>query len=241
MQGHVDGIIRSLSAERFRQYRLTAVDDGEALGRYVWNTRLSEALYPAVHCLEVAFRNAVHAAGAARFPGGAWRDLPSWIDRQEPVLFPDEVAAVEGAKARVRKQHRALEPGRVIAELNFGFWTALLDVRYEQTQTLWPHLLASVFPHLERRRRTRRTVSARFNRIRILRNRISHHEPIWHWTDLSAQHAQMVEALGWISPSLVSVLSRIDRFDEVFGEGWMRFAPGRVTPMPITREKPDEG
>ncbi len=30
------------------------------------------------------------------------------------------------------RQHKVLNPGRIIAELNFGFWTCMLDKRYKR-------------------------------------------------------------------------------------------------------------
>lgn len=80
------------------------------------------------------------------------------------------------------RQHKALNPGRIIAELNFRFWTSMLDKRYEQV--LRPQLIKTAFPYMQRKIRTRKVLSQQFHKIRQLRNRIFHHKPIWHWQDL---------------------------------------------------------
>jgi len=106
------------------------------------------------------------------------------MDASTPIQEQMERAAVGRAKDTLVKQAKPLEAGRMVAELSFGFWTSLLDVRYERSNVLWPHLLRPTFPRMRNRDRKRKTISARINSIRLLRNRVSHHEPIWHWRDL---------------------------------------------------------
>ncbi|MDC0711753.1 hypothetical protein POL68_25010 [Stigmatella sp. ncwal1] len=36
----------------------------------------------------------------------------------------------------------------------------------------------------------------------LLRNRVFHYEPIWHWEDLPQQYASLRQALGWFEPEL---------------------------------------
>lgn len=216
----------ALSLERFAEYRKTAADDSEALARYTWNTRLCEALYPSLHYFEVALRNNLHSAISTRFPSGPWSDVQCWMDLTNPVLDEIERRAVNRAKGVLRDQGKPLEIGRMVAELNFGFWTSLLDVRYERSNVFWPHLLRPTFPRMPKTDRKRRIVSARINSIRLLRNRVSHHEPIWHWRDLKSQHDGILEALSWISSDLALLLRTIDRFEEVFHEGWNRYRTG---------------
>ena len=52
--------------------------------------------------------------------------------------------------------------------------------------------------------------------IRRLRNRVSHHEPIWHLPNLAEQHAEILETIGWISPAMLAVTRMLDRFDSVY-------------------------
>lgn len=98
--------------------------------------------------------------------------------------------------------------------MNFGFWTSLLDKRYEQV----PALLKSAFPHMPRRLRTRINLSKRFNEVRKLRNRIFHHEPIWYWP-LPDKHQRIIEAIRWIEPAMADYIAVVDRFSTVHSEG----------------------
>lgn len=222
---HVDALALGVSAERMSSYRRPGdADELDVLARYVWNMAIAEALYPALQCIEIALRNTLYTAIAAH---GA---NPQWLIVPPPVLAPREAAAVAAAGQLLTRQRKQPTTGRLVAELNFGFWTSLLDRRYEPT--LWPALLQPAFPHLPRRRRTRRELSRRFTEIRRLRNRVFHHEPVWHWHDLQQQHRDLLEALGWINPALARTVAAFDRFPTVYSAG---IAPLLALLEPIAR------
>ncbi|HKI31944.1 MAG TPA: hypothetical protein VKA46_08745 [Gemmataceae bacterium] len=215
MQGPLFQKIRAcVSSPRLDIYRQPGDSDFDVIVRYLWNVQLCEALYPSLQALEVAFRNSLHAAATGRFHSEFWFDPPP------NRLARSEQADVTTAKADLGKQGKPLEVGRIIAELTFGFWTSLLNTRYERV--FWPWMLLPTFPGMPRHIRTRHTVSKRFNEIRALRNRVFHHERIAHWPNLAQRHADLVEAIGWISPEGKRLLPAIDRFAEVYAGAWTR-------------------
>lgn len=114
-----------------------------------------------------------------------------------------------------------MEPGRLVAELSFGFWTTLFDVRYEQGRILWPRLFSArlLDASSPRSMRSRKALSPLLNRIRHLRNRVFHHEPIWHWNDLPQQHQLALQMIGWFSPALRATIEPNDRFVSVHAAG----------------------
>jgi hypothetical protein len=67
--------------------------------------------------------------------------------------------------------------------------------------------------------RTRKTLSTRFNRIRKLRNRNFHHGRIIHWKDLFQQRADIIEAIGWISPEVRELTEKLDTFTDTYSAG----------------------
>jgi hypothetical protein len=67
--------------------------------------------------------------------------------------------------------------------------------------------------------RIRKNLSKRLNRVRTLRNRIFHHEPIWHWRDLHNQHADILETITWVNPAMTVFAEQFDRFDEIYKNG----------------------
>lgn len=203
----------ALSGERLDSYRADVSEPtAEVLARYAWNVTLSEALYPSLQALEVTLRNAVHAAVTARFQDELW-----FFSDEPRILKERERAKAEAARRELGRRGKRETPGRIVAELNFGFWTSLFDSRYEQT--LWPKLLKPVFPQATNRQRARKALSIRLNRIRRLRNRVFHHEPVHDLPDLQRLHGEIVETVGWSSPSAEDLLRLADRFPEVYGGG----------------------
>ena len=95
----------------------------DALIAYSWNIELSQALYPALQILEITLRNSLHQALSTIFDTDHWFELS--------FLHEKERKQVDKAKDDLRKQKKRITSGRVVAELSFGFWTSLFDIRYE--------------------------------------------------------------------------------------------------------------
>lgn len=187
-------------------------DNIKWLARYCWNLALSEALYTPLQNVEIALRNALYRP-IANDKGEDWILPPRKL-----ILENEERLEVEKAIGFLSRHNKAIESSRVVAELNFGFWTGLLNRRYEQK--LWPFYLQRVFPFAPARERKRVVFSERFSRIRKLRNRVFHHEPIWLWDDLRERHQEILEAIHWMSPSLAQLVTRTDQFLKIYDDGF---------------------
>lgn len=191
----------ALSHERLQPYLDAAGGNRErALRLYLWNTAASAAFYGPLQGLEVVLRNAIHRQLSGRY-GSAWyTNLDTGLDR--------------GALGRIRQTIADLtrdgspnDSPLIRATLSFGFWVSLLGsggrlesgrkANYEMT--LWRPALRQVFAHCATL--TRRQAHGPLNELRILRNRIAHHEPIF-MRNLTADHARILEVTGWISPGV---------------------------------------
>jgi len=197
-------IAAALSPERFAPYlRTTGGDLHAAVRVYEWNLAVSGALYEALGILEVVLRNAL-STRLALYHGalaGQWYDDPLGVLSD---LAHDDIAA---ARRRVRKLGRPETPGRVVAELNFGFWKFLLAKRYESD--LWTGHLRLAFPNLQPQRRA--VVYRALDEMHTVRNRIAHHETI-HSRDLTADMLTLYRLLDWIDADVstwVVSLSRV--------------------------------
>ena len=70
-------------------------------------------------------------------------------------------------------------------------------------------MISSVFPHYARGHDDRKNISKRFEEIRLIRNRLFHHEPIWKFrnaktseeciAELRRKFNDIFKAIGWIS------------------------------------------
>ena len=192
-----------LTASRLESYLWAADGEVEAAIRlYDWNTSAASALHGDLGRLEIVFRNTVDDALTGH---GAMEGWPQVWYRQA-ALFPGRQARraredIAAARQRAtRGGRRAEEHGRVIAELNFGFWRYLCEPPY--LTSLWVPAVASAFPlhpAAQRPERVRADVADRMQRLHFLRNRIAHHEPI-HRRDLTRDHEQLLELADWMCP-----------------------------------------
>lgn len=206
-------LIKTLSSERIGAYRDRINDDTDInlFAHYAWNMALSESLYPTLQILEVALRNTIHRAICENL------GQTNWYDNGNIINSDRDRGAINKAQKNLIMTKKPIEPNQLITELTFGFWTALMDRRYEQV--LWPKLLKPCFPYMPRHLRTRKNTSGRFERIRRLRNRIFHHEPIWYWHDLEKQHQDILEAIGWIEPAARDFVAIVDKFPSAYQNG----------------------
>jgi hypothetical protein len=175
---------KTLSHSRLSTYRSVVGDnDTKALELYAWNTAVSAALYVPLQGLEVSLRNTM-AAQLTVFKGTSWFE-------QLPFLRSVEQQQIMVAKDELEKRGRPCTDCRLIAELSFGFWVALLGKSY--THSLWTTALRKGFaPKLDNK-----VLYQKLDHLRRLRNRIAHHEPIFR-RDLHADHASILTVVGWI-------------------------------------------
>lgn len=158
----VGRVFSVLSPERLRPFSNGPSEPRwEALARYAWNVALCEAFYPSLHFLEVVLRNNIDHAGLSAFPYTSHGEIDSWLDANPSPLEPKfGQGAVHAAKKALlgwdapnnclRTPAIPVTHGHLVAELNFGFWTGMLNTWYmyqsSTTQRLWPHLLPMAIP-----------------------------------------------------------------------------------------------
>jgi hypothetical protein len=145
-----------------------------ALRLYRWNVELSAALMVPIHLCEITVRNAasdaIEAVYGARWPWspGLRQALTNPLHGYRPRQDLIETASAHSTA------------GKVIAELKFAFWESIFTSRHDTR--LWGTHLRRVFPNADQTisvEQVRGDVRARLGYIRILRNRIAHHEPIF--------------------------------------------------------------
>ncbi len=163
---------QALSPPRVSTY-LQALHDrppslDKALDLYVWNGQLAAALLTPISVCEVVIRNAVDDAITAQH-GINW----PW-DRGFYLSLPQH-----GRKALdlATGKPSSTSTGKVIAELSFSFWENMFTASFDAA--LWTPHLARVLPNLSLPvYRGRGHVHTELGKLRKLRNRIAHHEPL---------------------------------------------------------------
>ncbi|MBA2518509.1 MAG: hypothetical protein H0V24_02480 [Chloroflexia bacterium] len=203
----VSDLYFALSRDRLEAYRSANGSDLEMLTNYFWNIDLIEALVPCLHAVELALRNSIHAALTTQYGTEMWFYQPGVLESSELIQL--------GKAFQYAARKPPLVAGKIVAALSFGFWLALLAGRYEQR--LWqPNNFALqkiVFPHANRN--SQQQISQRFETIAKLRNRCFHHEGIWYRTTLQQEHADIHQAIEWVSPTLQMAIQSVDNFSIV--------------------------
>lgn len=199
-EGFLKELETSLSPERMDTYRrVTRGDIERAALLYTWNTAVSGAFYGPLQGLEVALRNAMHRQ-IGRSYGATWYNNPN------AGLDDGCRARIAKAKLKLRRDGYTVSPPQMVAMLPLGFWVSLLGpggqiqgsgYRANYEMTLWRPALRKVFPYCKTL--TRRQAHKPLNYLRILRNRIAHHEPIFA-RNLRKDHQSILKVTGWISP-----------------------------------------
>lgn len=197
----LDELETALSHERLSTYLDAAAGDRErAVRLHAWNTAVSAAFYGPLQGLEVALRNAMHRRLAERYG-------PPWYDHPGAGLDRGAMERIAAARSKLARDGDGGDPPRIVAALSFGFWVSLLGPggrteagrKANYQMTLWRPALRRAFAH--RMRLTRKQAHRPLDALRILRNRVAHHEPIFA-RDLIADHACILDVAGWISPAV---------------------------------------
>lgn len=169
-----------------------------ALRLYDWHMSMAAALLPICHGFEVVVRNAASDAIEAYY-GPTWPWAPSFV-----TSLPTGYAPNYNAQEDLRRVKRVKNTtGTIIAELKFVFWEKMFTSRHDGR--LWKdHLRAASFPNMPVALDTksgRGAVREQVESVRLLRNRIAHHEPILDTSkyDIGGLIDNMHEVISWRS------------------------------------------
>ncbi|HYO48524.1 MAG TPA: Abi family protein [Chloroflexia bacterium] len=221
----VANLYSTISRQRLAPYNKSpdAHSQLDVLALYMYNAALSEALYPALQNLEVGLRNRMSTALASELGSERWM-----IDHIDKFRNNDddggEQKVIKSVCLKLAKEKKPMQAGTIIAALHFGFWHALTHPDYEKAGILWPGSIEYIFPSMPSKIRTRKFVRDRLDMLRVLRNRVFHHEPIWNLNvdgvDLDAHHKKLLDAIGWIDPELWRFTVIADRYKGVVAAGY---------------------
>lgn len=157
---------------------------------YMWNAQISAAFLVPLHFVEVVSRNAIAQAIEIKF-GERW----PWSAQFERSLPNAGSNHYQHRNELIRTRDKFRHTGQVVAELKFVFWQTMMTKRFYQT--LWQNHIHQAFPnfnHHATAEQNRLRVYKDLERIRRLRNRIAHHEPIFN-RDLQADYDAITDLI----------------------------------------------
>lgn len=176
----------ALSHARLSTYDAAVSQAGKsALELYAWNSQVSAALFTPLQMCEVVIRNAVSDALEAIY-GPEWPWKQTFETSLPNSRMQELIKAREGARTT----------GQVIPELSFYFWQSMFTARH--FGRIWNQHIARLFPFMEAgmaKQAKRIHIHDELEHIRVLRNRIAHHEPIFQ-RDLETDYKRIVSMIG---------------------------------------------
>jgi len=205
-----------ITTARLSRYQKEGESQEDAIKRYIWNIQLSESFYPALALFEIALRNRIDDVICQKID-------PLWLDenwKKWPQKAVYERTKIQEAKQKLKKRQEKYTRGHLIAELTLGFWIGLLKKPFKPIIWQRSDVFESVFPNFTDTALDRITlINPHLETIRVLRNRISHHEPIHDWSGgLDTAYKAIETAIFWISEDTHRNLQEISRFPLIWAE-----------------------
>ena len=184
------------SMPRARLQSLLGNEDFDSLtaGRlYIKNLEVSAKLWIFFNIFEIFLRNSISKQLLVIFP-----DQPWWVNPD--FLLSKDRRTINMVRRQIENRKGGVEFGDVIGSISLGFWTELLSSKYHQR--LWEKGLSKAFPMFRGKRRDLHTA---VERLRKLRNRIAHHEPILN-RDLDYDLNLLISLIGYMEPKVAAAL-----------------------------------
>ncbi|ARS41470.1 hypothetical protein CA265_18150 [Sphingobacteriaceae bacterium GW460-11-11-14-LB5] len=217
-----------LSQPRLNRFlRATGNSKVKAQKLYRINLRVCQAFYPIMNLFETFLRNAVYNTIAAHFADNDWIINQKSGFMSHLSLAPSRYylkGQVDKGEVEIRRKRNVVTASRLIAEQTFGFWTAFFDNHH---YILVGGAPLNAFIH-KPQNINRSALAAKLLRIRTLRNRIYHNEPIcFSGNTVEFSLARKVlddihDILEWISPDLKSytdsfnsIVAKIDQVNNL--------------------------
>lgn len=184
---------------------------------YYANARVAQSFQPLLSFFEVILRNQLHYALAAHFNDVQWLinqktgfmsdpSLTHTVKKTGKVMVNDFLKKeVERSERTLMGKKRNVTAGRVIAELNLGFWNSLYETHH---YALLKGAPCKIFKSLPTGY-GRKEVNNAIQEIRTLRNRVSHNEPLcfsnkaYDMTYAKEMYGKINDFLSWINPDIM--------------------------------------
>ncbi|WRW29470.1 hypothetical protein VQ574_20945 (plasmid) [Stutzerimonas frequens] len=173
---------------------------------YAWNAEVSGAFMLPQQICEVAIRNAASEVLEAVY-GPQW---PWAIGFERSLPDPKVGFSLRKELASGRAKAPPGNTNKAIPELKFAFWGRLFTQRFDSR--LWvPHLHKSFrgLPPGVSVQQCRQMIYDELDKVRGIRNRIAHHEPIFQ-RNLAADYARMMRLVMWRCPRTAAWLNDVE-------------------------------
>lgn len=208
-----------------KYYKAANGNKNKAMMLYYANIKIAQALHPLLGAFEVILRNRLHYAIARHFSDGSWiisqqagfMSAPSLthINKKtgKKVVNSYLLKEVQKAGRKLSDKGVAVTAGRVIAEQNLGFWNSLYEKHH---YILLAGVPGTIFKHLPSGY-GRKEINEAISKVRELRNRINHNEPICFvnkkcdFSYVREMYGLIMDFLSWMDKEIPASLCEVDK------------------------------
>jgi hypothetical protein len=217
-----ESLEHSISKSRLSTYEQENHNELDTLTDYVLNAKISQNFYFLLQNLEVTLRNAIYSSYKKHYSNQDFFYLNE-MNSFNRYKSKKEIHSREcwkmlcGVKHKLRHSTH-LSDGKMIAELNFGFWTELLSSTNSKYIDMWRTIFSDVFPNYTIQSsidHDKNLIAMKINTIRNFRNRIFHYEPIYHQNNLEEIHTEVFKILGWLNSEMKALNESFDEFSHI--------------------------
>lgn len=193
-----------LSAPRFATYLAEKASDKEAaLELYRWNMELSAAFFVPLQICEVSVRNSIVAAIENTY-GANW----PWEKGFEISLRNPQFGY--SPRRDLIGLSKLPTSGKIVAELKFVFWERMFTKSHDAA--VWNQQFMTVFPNADSAKTVQQLRGEGFDKlgkIRDLRNRIAHHEPIFR-RNIQYEYDRVRSIVAWTDVTAAEWLDKVE-------------------------------
>lgn len=205
--------------------------------------------YPTIQLIEVCLRNKVYSSLRAFYMERAKTiSLPGkpdewylWMPQNKKTI---QNIALAWTDAKRTIKDRAIIPGDVISRLTFGVWVSVLDEHQNNKDPLffWNAVQKEIFPNVNK---SKKAILSEIRWAKSIRNRLSHHEPLWTSSDLCTlgnakrtiyeKHNRLLEIIRWMSEDIL--YSYASTYGFQYEESFRRMVEGSFDAYNVFWEK----
>jgi hypothetical protein len=188
----------------------------EVATHYIDNIKISQSIYPELCTLEVILRNAIDDALKTHIS-------KTWIEDEinNNVLLDEYdyqtlLKAYNETKKDCKSVSKEFTIGKVVANLNFGFWTNICGKKYNAKIWNKPKCFYSVFVKYPYKRSIN-NISKKLYTIRRFRNRVFHYEKIFKYPNRTLNmYNDILEILSYLPNDQFEVLKKASTFLDTY-------------------------
>lgn len=199
----MERFIDVISRKRAEAYGFSKEDNLIVLNKYLSNIKICESFYPLLDFFEISLRNRINNVFVEDF-GEDWLLDNDFFDNETK-------SAVAEAQERLSKKKKYPANHRLVAELNFGFWSNLFNKKYhviwQQDKRILRTFINSRFDI--------KIVNKELEILRNFRNRVFHFETIYTHNPERC-YGLLLKYISAMSPNadFMDIVRKLDRTKE---------------------------